>query len=611
MASKRLYGLGDSPDQRKAVQWFDPGVLATAGLEVVFSIFQNRNLDRREEFVGTRLGVLAPGAVDLSRHDDEFWFDFLSDTGDGGDATYSVLSTMLAPQVEHRGQPLPRGNLIVLGGDLAYPEASPEEYQYRFVDLFMAANRQPTAVTSMTQGLVAIPQNHDWYDNVSTFCRYFANRNGGRVFAESIPVLQRATYFATQLPRGWWIFGLDFAHLGDIDRAQFESFVALVSTLPADARVILVYPEPYWVKDERETRNDGMPKRFQRLEALIGLDRIRLRIAGDLHHFADHASTQGDRLITCGTGGAFLHPTHTRDTSGAKVAQLEDNPLTMTPEWAQYVRVRQADRNDPSAPAARAHPERRYDAKYLYPQPARCRAMAWWLPLGFGIQNWKFALVLGGLYWLNAWLNAFLIGVDIGSIRIADISRLGFDEFGAAFSAWFQSMVYQMPSAMLNLLMILACARFSRSQGPRFRWIAGIVHGLVHAFAVFLIFWGVTWWAMHVPWLDGIWRELLEGLLIFAIGAVVGSIIFGAFLAIAVNVFGQHQNESFSAMRVADYKGFLRFCIRKNGVLTGYFVQIDKVCREWHRSNDANAPVWSPGDGRTSLGRVEHEFNVP
>ena len=124
---QRRYGLGDSPDQRQPVRWFEPSVLASAGLEVAFSAFQNRNLDRRESFGVTALEGVDSG-IDFRDGKQDFWFDFVSDCGDGGNATYSVMHTLLRDQVWCGSEELPRGSLLVLGGDLSYPQASSEEY---------------------------------------------------------------------------------------------------------------------------------------------------------------------------------------------------------------------------------------------------------------------------------------------------------------------------------------------------------------------------------------------------------------------------------------------------------------------------------------------------
>lgn len=54
---------------------------------------------------------------------EDFWFDFMADTGDGGNSTYAIARLLAQPniQVKQDGSlcMLPRGNLLLIGGDLA------------------------------------------------------------------------------------------------------------------------------------------------------------------------------------------------------------------------------------------------------------------------------------------------------------------------------------------------------------------------------------------------------------------------------------------------------------------------------------------------------------
>lgn len=54
---------------------------------------------------------------------DELWFDFMADTGDGGNSSYSVARLLAQPSIRVRSNDslltLPRGNLLLIGGDLA------------------------------------------------------------------------------------------------------------------------------------------------------------------------------------------------------------------------------------------------------------------------------------------------------------------------------------------------------------------------------------------------------------------------------------------------------------------------------------------------------------
>lgn len=54
---------------------------------------------------------------------DDLWFDFMADTGDGGNSSYSVTRLLAQPSLnafnDDSIQPLPRGDLLLIGGDLA------------------------------------------------------------------------------------------------------------------------------------------------------------------------------------------------------------------------------------------------------------------------------------------------------------------------------------------------------------------------------------------------------------------------------------------------------------------------------------------------------------
>lgn len=54
---------------------------------------------------------------------EDFWFDFIADTGDGGNSSYTVAKLLAQPLIKARNngstRSLPRGQLLLIGGDLA------------------------------------------------------------------------------------------------------------------------------------------------------------------------------------------------------------------------------------------------------------------------------------------------------------------------------------------------------------------------------------------------------------------------------------------------------------------------------------------------------------
>ncbi|GAA0157203.1 esterase [Lithospermum erythrorhizon] len=78
---------------------------------------------------------------------DEIWFDFMADTGDGGNSSYSVARLLAQPSLRIRMNEtvltLPRADLLIIGGDLAYPNPSAFTYEKRFFRPFEYALQPP------------------------------------------------------------------------------------------------------------------------------------------------------------------------------------------------------------------------------------------------------------------------------------------------------------------------------------------------------------------------------------------------------------------------------------------------------------------------------------
>jgi hypothetical protein len=57
----------------------------------------------------------------------------------------------------------------------------------------------------------------------------------------------------------------------------------------------------------------------------------------------------------------------------------------------------------------------------------------------------------------------------------------------------------------------------------------------------------------------------------------VVSLVFGSYLYICINWFHIHFDEAFSSLRIANYKAFTRFHIKKDGDLEVFTLAVDKV----------------------------------
>ena len=68
--------------------------------------------------------------------------------------------------------------------------------------------------------LFAVPGNHDWYDGLTAFLRFFCQ--GGWVGGWKTE--QRRSYFAVKLPQRWWLLGIDIQFDTYIDAPQIDYF---------------------------------------------------------------------------------------------------------------------------------------------------------------------------------------------------------------------------------------------------------------------------------------------------------------------------------------------------------------------------------------------------
>ncbi len=583
---KPEFGPSIAPHERRPVAWYAPAVLWQAARKLIAAEQFASHLDRRETFP-PELEVL-----DLSHDPAPFWFDFVSDTGDGGDATFAVAQAALAPDlrgtqaVDEYGQPLPQGRLLILGGDLAYPGSGRLDYQYRFIEPFEQAqrwaatqapaacwhtapecNRAAEPVQPHDKVLLAIPQNHDWAVSASAFCRYFVNHDRGAVLGARTP--QRQTWFATRLPQDWWVLGLDFALEGDIDRTQYESFVALIdasgrtdgSTLTPGSQVILVYPEPYWTRPLGDGAPLGYPKRYQRLEARLqeaGV-RIRIRLAGDLHHYAHDRLALPDgsdtHLVVAGNGGAFTHSTHTLDAQRPRV--LHEVQGTGVADLAHHIEVGLL--NPLAKPGEAALPH--FVQRVRYPDAEQSRADAWravWgafrtrssgsgrSPKQWLHEQWHsnrgLLLVLGPLIALLTWFGW-------GIRPQIDLSRV------------------PSPSAVLPALAVWA-ACVGAVWEPLAKWRSTAL-GLLHGAAQLGAAWGLTLLCFQLP-------VLLDWAAFIVCAAVSAGFLLGLALAVSSAVFGLAANACSGLIASEHHKGFLRFRLDEQG-LTVFALGLDTV----------------------------------
>ncbi len=604
--------------RRPMVDWLAPKQLASTGVRAVLGTVFGAYADKRE--VQAALdpervrGRIYDAVYSFEPGADEFWLDYCADLGDGFDPTYAVAWTLSRPELAVPGveQPLPRGRVLVLGGDQVYPTANRTEYRDRFAGPFQAAF--PWGPENRAPDLYALPGNHDWYDGLTSFLRLFCQER----WIGGWQTQQRRSYFALRLPGDWWLWGTDIQLESELDEPQIRFFRQVAKKMQQEAkssggapRLILCTAQPEWVycdADDARSRNpprrgcrlEVSPHRFANLEFLrretmrpFGV-RLVAMISGDLHHFTYYAPVPGalegpkderpcaEHLVTCGGGGAYLYPTHHMPERLA------------VPEHGAAA--------DAAAPSRCTH-----ELAAVYPPEADSRRLghrSWWrLPW----RNLRFAALLGGVYLVYAWVlqsvsksaNLFAPGgASPGSLveRLADLE--GLDPLGSLDA--FADVLRHSPSAVVfGLLLVVGLWSFRRSAGrTRWRGATGAVHGLAHLALCFGLIRLLAWFDLEVlDWGVDDWHQALlfaTGMLVA--GGVLGGWLFGAYLALASRLSGAHTNEVFSAQSLTGFKSFLRMRIGRDGALSIYPVGIPEVPRgdDWkYRGGD---PAFAPGD---------------
>ncbi len=610
------------------VCWYNPVQLAKTGVELVVSTILGQHLDRRlSESVALDADHEAAFYDFSERPEEDFWLDYISDVGDGWNATHTLAYYLSRPELHLRVRDInepasspeltKRGRILVLGGDEVYPTASDEEYKKRLVHPYQTAFAR--SAEGVSPSVFAVPGNHDWYDSLASFTRLFMEKgaDGLRRFC-GWQTHQNRSYFAVKLPHGWWLLGTDMQLNSALDGPQVDYFRRVVAQMQEDDRIILCHAEPHWVYAKMwESDGNADNHSLRRFEAEILQRRARVYIAGDLHHYRrhEHDFNQTQR-ITAGGGGAFLHPTHGLDVS--RVGQ-------------DFV----------------------CDLKKSYPDENESRKLCWANFL-FPFLNPAFGILTGLLYLAGARAFVPAGAGDAGA------------SFGKDFVQTITTIVAEPAAFFWAILLVGGFWLFTDTHSKPYRFIAGALHGLAHLVATIFLAWWATqlvsskvsawpqllglgacwllcalagWWLFHDPHkvfdrllpgvifglafaaatlalnvylleiaqsnaagkgISTIPRLLIGGVVVFAGGWFWGSFIMGVYLFISLNDFKRHYNEAFSSFMCPHWKNFVRMRIDPQGTLTIFPVGVRRVATKWRNVNTAKRLEIIPEDGSGS-----------
>jgi hypothetical protein len=588
-------------DKKAMAGWYDPRLLVTTGIRAIVSKAFGHFADKREAIAAANAiePVPADGEFDYSSHPSgcDFWFDYLADTGDGWNSTYAMAR--LASEADlaraNGGETLPRGRLLILGGDQVYPTASLEAYRDRFTAPFDAAARaQPDWPSEADElpHLYAIPGNHDWYDGLNAFFGLFCRRRVVRAgvdlgIARDGKIIggretqQTRSYFAIELPGNWWVWGTDGQLEGYIDQPQIDYFQhAAAYWMKPGAKVILCVADPSWAYVDPSDPDKKFDS-FSYLERLAGLataqprppsqpadpvrwlkpgtpmgHRLKLVLTGDSHHYC-RWTDGGLDYVVCGGGGAFLHPTHHLET---KVFQSRfprpgeaGGPGRFDREFAIARKVGQ-------------------EGQALFPDRATSRRLTLG-NLAFPALNKWFVATLTVLYLLFHWILDFT-GRALGEGPLAAILHEG--AFTDGFAAYWR-VVAQAPSAIL-LVAVAWFAYVKFAESPRSKLLKAAM-GTGHAAAQAAAVTASTVAVVRI-WDLPEWGPFAGLVVAAAVAGIASGIVFGLYLMFSLLVLGRHPNEGFSSLRIRNYKSFLRLKIDAKGRLTVYPIGLGKVPKD-------------------------------
>jgi hypothetical protein len=552
---------------------------------------------------------------DKTQPRDSIWIDYVSDVGDGWNSTYAIACQLAKTGLTFAYKDLAgkecqaethRGDVLIFGGDEAYPTASRKEYNERLLGPYETALRY---TGDPHPHVFAIPGNHDWYDSLVSFTRLFTSR---RWFA-GWRTRQSRSYFALKLPHNWWLLGTDVQLGSDIDRPQVAYFQSLGKEMQEEtektgkpASVILCHAEPHWI---RAAQYAGMDPNYSEsnlrlLEKRLGKD-VAVFIAGDLHHYRRHeALDQSTQKITAGGGGAFLHPTHV-GILGKKLDSIVERGLD---EQSAGARSDEKRRDQKQIEPRR---DRIFALKACFPPEAVSRKICWRnliFPYLTGNASWTFGFVTAVLYLLTT------LSV-VARIDDANIQTVRFT-LGSITGTAIYTLINSPATLFFVTVTVVGFLFFTDTHSLRYRIIMGGVHALAHVLAAFTVaLLCVSFvasistpdsWRLPIPWGGGYHfdidtRMLLASLMILIGGYVIGPLIMGLYLLISMNVFGRHSNEAFSSLAIPDWKNFLRLHIDKTGNLTIYPIGIKRVPRRWEPCGaDETGPELVSNDRRAT-----------
>jgi hypothetical protein len=455
----------------------------------------------------------------------DVFLDYIADTGDDKEVSRAVAELVAqpyeVPSPDGGSLTAPRGDILLFGGDTAYPVATATEIEARLLSPWNAV--LTARDDHQKRALLGIPGNHDWFDGLDGFARMFRarafrlERDRARAAApgaerpvrhlvswieafamgkhvvkrRALPLfgyepVQRASYFALSLAPGRDLWGVD-RQLRQVNFQQRKFFWERRNAEPKRS-LVLCLPDP--LREYLKPSRVGAAT-LQALE----LDPIHdpmLCIAGDVHHYERWQFGPSIHLVS-GGGGAFLH--------GARSARRG-----LAPPICEF------------------------------PGPRASRALLRGVP---------FRVATGAAGLIPHLALAVLFAPALG--------------LGLRFGPGAMGMASQGAAALCALV----CA-----------FLGGWRRGQLGAVALLALLTGAAMGAVPLVareafrgalrWLGASPSPKVGALVVFAMAIVIGAWVFGCYLA-ALAWLGLNNEQAFAALGHPGYRHFVRMRIRQDG----------------------------------------------
>ncbi|HTM43669.1 MAG TPA: hypothetical protein VL137_01870 [Polyangiaceae bacterium] len=477
--------------------------------------------------VARQLGATGRTPTLLEALERDVWVDYVADTGDDFEVSAQVARLIFQeyelpdPDAPEQVLHAPRGDILIFGGDTAYPVATVDELNNRVLVPYNQCLQERG--DGVPRVLLGIPGNHDWYDGLDGFARLFRRPfegegagevslvpvfsnplahaaqwtrkflQGGqlqkpkRLLLDGYTAVQNASYFILPLSPDLHLCAVD-RQLKSVDHRQ-RKFVSGWQRAHARSTPWVIAPDPaYGFCEARPTGQElvnALDLHYGEWNSFV--------LTGDLHHY--QRFTVGKTLnVIAGGGGAFLH------NAALQYATPQLDGGEVQRQW---------------------------------PSVAQCRSLLWQVP-------WKIASGAAGF------IPHLLIACVFSPVVLFHLFPYN-RELGLSLG-WGVLVCVFWP-----LLALVGGVR----EKPKVAWPALGASLLLTSLAP------IAYLLASRPLHDFLPRGP-RSVLALLICSFAGSFIFGAYLALLTRLGLQH-TQAFTALGHPGFKHFLRLRIRKDG----------------------------------------------